>query len=54
MHTKIRSESWMGQLIRAYEKILKPDYEASTLDKANEIICEALSKLGNLIKTEKL
>lgn len=54
METSVKEDSWMGKLIRAYEKILKPDYDVSTLDKANNIICDALDKLERLIKTEKL
>lgn len=53
MKTKIRKESWMGQLIIAYGKVLSPNYESSTLDKANIIICEALAKIEKLVKTEK-
>lgn len=50
METKIRKESWMGQLITAYEKILSPNFESSVLDEANVVVCETLGKLEQLIK----
>lgn len=52
MHTKIREESWMGQLIKTYEKILSPKFETATLDKANKTICKALAELEQLIKKD--
>uniref|UniRef100_A0A6M3JZS0 Uncharacterized protein n=1 Tax=viral metagenome TaxID=1070528 RepID=A0A6M3JZS0_9ZZZZ len=43
METNITEESWMGKLIRKYE-----DIEIDKLDKANEIICDALDKITSL------
>jgi hypothetical protein len=54
MKTIVRAESWMGQLVRAYEKILSPNYENSTLDKANDIVCKALQGIEELVKTKNI
>jgi hypothetical protein len=47
----IKKESWMGMLITNYAKILNsPKYHTETLDKANDIITEALTKIEQVIK----
>lgn len=42
-------ESWIGQLNELYGKIVKdPNIPTENLDKANEVICEAIEKLRPL------
>jgi hypothetical protein len=52
--TKINKESWTGQLVTAYEKILEPTYESETLDKANEAICKALQTIEKLVREKRI
>lgn len=45
-------DRWIGKFNELYWKIVKdPDIPVGNLDKANEVICEAIEKLRPLAKT---
>jgi len=43
----------MGQLDTLMQRILEPDIPTENLERANEIVCEAIEKLRPLAKGEK-
>ena len=47
----VMKDGWIDQLNRLYRKIVRtPTIPAENLDKANEVICEAIEKLRPLAK----
>jgi len=42
----------MDELNQMYRRILRPDIPVENLDKANEVICEAIEKLRPLARAE--
>lgn len=44
---QIGKDSWMGQLMQKYRKILR-DGDVDQLDKANKTVCNALDKITRI------